>query len=114
MFGSLKGYLDFRQDDIGKPMICALLRFVEGLHLSAPDLQSAAEVESNVARQVCVVNDICDWVSCSLGAVNLKTLLTLHSECLLRLLLSPRAILGYDREQRSEDRGRDTDIRQQC
>ena len=42
-------------------MLCALLRFLLDLHLSPTEIASAADIERNFSRQICVVNDICSW-----------------------------------------------------
>ncbi|KFA81813.1 hypothetical protein S40288_09724 [Stachybotrys chartarum IBT 40288] len=51
-------YLEYREKDVGKALLSALMRFSMGLRLSADELQGMKELEANCAKQLSVVNDI--------------------------------------------------------
>ncbi|KAJ9484660.1 Aristolochene synthase [Penicillium thymicola] len=51
-------YLEYREKDVGKALLSALMRFSMGLRLSADELQGMQSLESNCAKQISVVNDI--------------------------------------------------------
>ncbi|KAH8660699.1 aristolochene synthase [Tricladium varicosporioides] len=54
-------YLTYREKDVGKALLCALMRFSMGLQLSDRDLKSVEEIEQNCAKHLSVVNDIYSW-----------------------------------------------------
>ncbi|KAI1267664.1 Aristolochene synthase [Xylariaceae sp. FL1019] len=51
-------YLDYREKDVGKALLSALMRFSMGLRLSADELHGMKALEANCAKQLSVVNDI--------------------------------------------------------
>ncbi|KAI1156829.1 Aristolochene synthase [Nemania diffusa] len=51
-------YLEYREKDVGKALLSALMRFSMGLRLSADELQGMKVLEGNCAKQLSVVNDI--------------------------------------------------------
>ncbi|EKD14000.1 uncharacterized protein L3040_007997 [Drepanopeziza brunnea f. sp. 'multigermtubi'] len=51
-------YLEYREKDVGKALLSALMRFSMGLRLSDNELQSMKALEANCAKQLSVVNDI--------------------------------------------------------
>ncbi|CAI6332025.1 unnamed protein product [Periconia digitata] len=51
-------YLDYREKDVGKALLSALMRFSMGLRLNAEELQGMKALEGNCAKQLSVVNDI--------------------------------------------------------
>ncbi|OCL11144.1 Aristolochene synthase [Glonium stellatum] len=54
-------YLKYREKDVGKALLSALMRFSMDIHLSAGELESMAPLERNCAKQISVVNDIYSW-----------------------------------------------------
>ncbi|KAI8627396.1 Aristolochene synthase in complex with 12,13 Difluorofarnesyl diphosphate [Xylariaceae sp. FL1651] len=51
-------YLEYREIEVGKGVLSALIRFTCGLHLSAEDLAIADEADRNCGRHMAVINDI--------------------------------------------------------
>ncbi|KAJ5201119.1 hypothetical protein N7449_005922 [Penicillium cf. viridicatum] len=51
-------YLEYREKDVGKALLSALMRFSMGLRFSADELQDMKALEANCAKQLSVVNDI--------------------------------------------------------
>ncbi|KAM7185509.1 Isoprenoid synthase domain containing protein [Naviculisporaceae sp. PSN 640] len=54
-------YLVYREKDVGKALLCALMRFVMGLHVTPEELTSAQPLEQNCAKHLSVMNDIWSW-----------------------------------------------------
>ncbi|KAK1657954.1 aristolochene synthase [Colletotrichum godetiae] len=54
-------YLKYREKDVGKALLSALMRFSMSLHLSSEDLNSVEDIELNCSRHISVVNDIYSW-----------------------------------------------------
>ncbi|KAM4057643.1 aristolochene synthase prx2 [Hirsutella rhossiliensis] len=54
-------YLEYRERDVGKALLSALMRFVMGLHLTVDDIEEVKLVERNCAKHISVVNDIFSW-----------------------------------------------------
>ncbi|KAK2616580.1 Aristolochene synthase prx2 [Conoideocrella luteorostrata] len=54
-------YLTYREKDVGKALLCALMRFAMELHLNAEEIASAVPIEQNCAKHLSVVNDILSW-----------------------------------------------------
>ncbi|KAI0146376.1 Aristolochene synthase in complex with 12,13 Difluorofarnesyl diphosphate [Xylariaceae sp. FL1272] len=51
-------YLEYRETDVGKGVLSALIRFTGAIHLSPEDLAIADRVDRNCGRHMAVVNDI--------------------------------------------------------
>ncbi|KAI9787986.1 MAG: hypothetical protein M1816_007290 [Peltula sp. TS41687] len=58
---SIGDYLLYREKDVGKALLSALMRFCLDLHLSPAELESMVELEIYCARHISVVNDIMSW-----------------------------------------------------
>ncbi|KAK1638009.1 Aristolochene synthase from penicillium Roqueforti [Colletotrichum phormii] len=58
---SLGEYLEYRERDVGKALLSALMRFTLGLQLSKEELSSMRLLEQNCSKQISVVNDIYSW-----------------------------------------------------
>ncbi|KAK2017796.1 Aristolochene synthase in complex with 12,13 Difluorofarnesyl diphosphate [Colletotrichum eremochloae] len=54
-------YLQYRERDVGKALLSALMRFAMDLHLSDEELAEMKEVEQNCAKHISIVNDIYSW-----------------------------------------------------
>ncbi|TDZ61726.1 Aristolochene synthase [Colletotrichum trifolii] len=54
-------YLEYREKDVGKALLCSLMRFTMGLHVSPDELVSVQHIEQNVAKHLSVLNDILSW-----------------------------------------------------
>nr|POE75184.1 aristolochene synthase [Quercus suber]POE94735.1 aristolochene synthase [Quercus suber] len=54
-------YLIYREKDVGKALLCALMRFSMGLQVTREELASAEPIEQNCAKHLSVLNDILSW-----------------------------------------------------
>ncbi|KAL8635775.1 MAG: hypothetical protein Q9228_006771 [Teloschistes exilis] len=54
-------YLEYREKDVGKALLAALMRYSMGLHVTREELDSVEEIERNASKHLSVVNDICSW-----------------------------------------------------
>ncbi|KAJ5874092.1 Aristolochene synthase in complex with 12-13 Difluorofarnesyl diphosphate [Penicillium soppii] len=54
-------YLEYRERDVGKALLCALMRFSMGLHLTPAQLDSVKGVEQNCAKHLSIMNDVYSW-----------------------------------------------------
>ncbi|KAI5240138.1 hypothetical protein E4T43_06269 [Aureobasidium subglaciale] len=54
-------YLEYRERDVGKALLSALMRFSMDLHLTGEELFTMSSVEQNCSKQISVVNDIYSW-----------------------------------------------------
>ncbi|KAJ5870146.1 Aristolochene synthase from penicillium Roqueforti [Penicillium solitum] len=54
-------YLEYREKDVGKALLSALMRFVMGINLTTDELQMLSPLEQNCAKHISVVNDIFSW-----------------------------------------------------
>ncbi|KAF6838321.1 aristolochene synthase [Colletotrichum plurivorum] len=54
-------YLKYRERDVGKALLSALMRFSMKLHLSTEELEMVQPVELNCSKHISVVNDIYSW-----------------------------------------------------
>ncbi|KAI2616494.1 aristolochene synthase [Hypoxylon sp. NC1633] len=54
-------YLEYREKDVGKALLSALMRFVMELRLTPSELQMMEPVERNCSKHISVVNDIYSW-----------------------------------------------------
>ncbi|KAH7141619.1 aristolochene synthase [Dactylonectria macrodidyma] len=54
-------YLDYRERDVGKALLSALMRFSMKLHLDPGELESVHDIEMNCSKHISVVNDIYSW-----------------------------------------------------
>ncbi|KAM4067572.1 aristolochene synthase [Hirsutella rhossiliensis] len=54
-------YLEYREKDVGKALLSALMRFVMDLHLTAAELEEIKPAEKNCAKHISIVNDIYSW-----------------------------------------------------
>jgi len=51
-------YLEYRERDVGKALLSALMRFAYNIHLTQEELDSVRVHEENCSKQISVVNDI--------------------------------------------------------
>ncbi|KAF2764139.1 Aristolochene synthase from penicillium Roqueforti [Teratosphaeria nubilosa] len=58
---NLGQYLEYRERDVGKALLSALMCFSMGLRLTPEEYTSVRSLERNCAKQISVVNDICSW-----------------------------------------------------
>lgn len=54
-------YLEYRERDVGKALLSALMRFCMALHVTEAELESVKAVERNCSKHISVVNDIWSW-----------------------------------------------------
>ncbi|KAJ5740211.1 hypothetical protein N7493_000083 [Penicillium malachiteum] len=54
-------YLEFREEDAGRPFYTALMRFGGNLHLTNTELTQLSELESSAFRFMGVLNDVYSW-----------------------------------------------------
>ncbi|KAI4142371.1 MAG: hypothetical protein L6R39_004965 [Caloplaca ligustica] len=54
-------YLEYREKDVGKALLAALMRYSMALHVTPDELESVDEIERNVSKHLSVVNDIFSW-----------------------------------------------------
>ncbi|KAK7749839.1 carbonyl reductase (NADPH-dependent) ari1 [Cytospora paraplurivora] len=54
-------YFDYREKDVGKALLSALMRFSMGLHVPPSELDLARPVEMNCSKHISIVNDICSY-----------------------------------------------------
>ncbi|KAF5006789.1 hypothetical protein FDECE_6843 [Fusarium decemcellulare] len=54
-------YLEYRERDVGKALLSALMRFSMELHLDPEELSSVHEIEMNCSKHISVINDIFSW-----------------------------------------------------
>ena len=59
--GALGEYLTYREKDVGKALLSALMRFSMGLNLSTAELASTRAIEENCSKHISVVNDVYSW-----------------------------------------------------
>ncbi|KAI1499290.1 Aristolochene synthase [Biscogniauxia marginata] len=56
--GGLSGYFEFREKDIGTALVCAIMTFCMGLHMSDEEMRLARPIVSNFAKNLLCFNDI--------------------------------------------------------
>ncbi|KAH7405672.1 isoprenoid synthase domain-containing protein [Phaeosphaeria sp. MPI-PUGE-AT-0046c] len=54
-------YLAYRESDVGKALLSALMRFSMDLRMSSHEIDALQPIEQNCARHISVVNDIFSW-----------------------------------------------------
>ncbi|KAL8650640.1 MAG: hypothetical protein Q9210_003705 [Variospora velana] len=54
-------YLEYREKDVGKALLAALMRYSMALYVTPDELDSVQEIERNVSKHLSVVNDIFSW-----------------------------------------------------
>ncbi|KAJ8104848.1 hypothetical protein ONZ43_g7662 [Nemania bipapillata] len=54
-------YLEYREKDVGKALLSALMRFAMDLHLTPEELEAMKPVEHNCSKHISIVNDIYSW-----------------------------------------------------
>ncbi|KAI4087877.1 MAG: hypothetical protein LQ344_006502 [Seirophora lacunosa] len=54
-------YLEYREKDVGKALLAALMRYSMALYVTPDELESVEEIERNVSKHLSVVNDIFSW-----------------------------------------------------
>ncbi|KAE8342149.1 hypothetical protein BDV24DRAFT_162700 [Aspergillus arachidicola] len=54
-------YLVYREKDVGKALLCALMRFSMELYITPQELSSVQPLEQNCAKHLSVLNDIMSW-----------------------------------------------------
>ncbi|OCT47175.1 Aristolochene synthase [Cladophialophora carrionii] len=57
----LQTYFEYREQDVGKAFLSAIMRFSMGLHMTSEELELARPVEENCSKSISVVNDICSY-----------------------------------------------------
>ncbi|KAL9063650.1 MAG: hypothetical protein Q9161_009351 [Pseudevernia consocians] len=57
----LAPYLQYREADVGKALLSALMRFVMKLELTPQELENLEPIDRNCAKHISVVNDIYSW-----------------------------------------------------
>ncbi|KAI9794983.1 MAG: carbonyl reductase (NADPH-dependent) ari1 [Peltula sp. TS41687] len=57
----LGSYLQYRERDVGKALLSALMRFSMGLSMTEKELGSVKDVDQNCAKHISVINDIYSW-----------------------------------------------------
>ncbi|KAL4961629.1 Aristolochene synthase [Aspergillus stella-maris] len=70
----LNQYLEYREKDVGKALLSALMRFSMALTLTPAELDTVKPLEANCSKQISIVNDICSWEK------ELRASQTLHQE----------------------------------
>ncbi|KAJ9306248.1 hypothetical protein DTO217A2_4182 [Paecilomyces variotii] len=61
---SIKGlgnYLEYRDGDVGKALLSALMRFSMNLQMADTELAAVTLVENNCSKHISVINDIYSW-----------------------------------------------------
>ncbi|KAJ0120939.1 aristolochene synthase [Diaporthe amygdali] len=91
-------YFKYRERDVGKALLSALMRFSMKLQVSHEELQSVEEIEMNCSKHISVINDIYSWEK------ELKASQTGHKEgsalCSSVSVLSAGANLEYSASKR--------------
>ncbi|KAF2677433.1 Aristolochene synthase in complex with 12,13 Difluorofarnesyl diphosphate [Lentithecium fluviatile CBS 122367] len=54
-------YLEYRERDVGKALLSALMRFVMKLELTSEELEAVRPCDMNCSKHISVVNDIYSW-----------------------------------------------------
>ncbi|PGG97505.1 hypothetical protein AJ79_09175 [Helicocarpus griseus UAMH5409] len=54
-------YLEYRERDVGKALLSALMRFVMALEMTPAELELVKDVDLNCSKHISVVNDIYSW-----------------------------------------------------
>ncbi|KAL5384423.1 carbonyl reductase (NADPH-dependent) ari1 [Paraphaeosphaeria minitans] len=54
-------YLEYRERDVGKALLSALMRFVMKLELTSAELEDVKPLDLNCSKHISVVNDIYSW-----------------------------------------------------
>ncbi|EFW98420.1 aristolochene synthase [Grosmannia clavigera kw1407] len=54
-------YLVYREKDVGKALLCSLMRYSMGLYVTPEELASVQSIEQNAAKHLSVLNDIMSW-----------------------------------------------------
>ncbi|XEV01651.1 hypothetical protein FSHL1_006938 [Fusarium sambucinum] len=54
-------YLEYREGDVGKALLSALMRFSMKLHLTPKELESVNDLELNCSKHISVINDVYSW-----------------------------------------------------
>ncbi|POS78599.1 aristolochene synthase [Diaporthe helianthi] len=91
-------YFKYRERDVGKALLSALMRFAMNLNVTPEELLSIQEIEMNCSKHISVVNDIYSWEK------ELKASQTGHKEgsalCSSVSVLSEEANLEYSASKR--------------
>uniref|UniRef100_L2GBU5 Aristolochene synthase n=1 Tax=Colletotrichum fructicola (strain Nara gc5) TaxID=1213859 RepID=L2GBU5_COLFN len=91
-------YLRYRERDVGKALLSALMRFSMKLDLTAEELNTVHDIEMNCSKHIFVVNDIYSWEK------ELKASQTGHQEgsalCSSVSVLSSETSLDYKASKR--------------
>ncbi|KAK1854263.1 aristolochene synthase [Colletotrichum chrysophilum] len=91
-------YLRYRERDVGKALLSALMRFSMKLDLTAEELNTVHDIEMNCSKHISVVNDIYSWEK------ELKASQTGHQEgsalCSSVSVLSSETSLDYKASKR--------------
>ncbi|KAI9739473.1 MAG: hypothetical protein M1818_005161 [Claussenomyces sp. TS43310] len=99
-------YLDYRERDVGKALLSALMRFSMGLHLTKEELASVVSLERNCAKHISIVNDIYSWekeliaskTGHSEGSALCSAVQVIADECKTSIEASKRVLRAITRE----------------
>ncbi|KAF1993247.1 Aristolochene synthase in complex with 12,13 Difluorofarnesyl diphosphate [Amniculicola lignicola CBS 123094] len=103
---TLGNYLLYRERDVGKALLTALMRFSMGLHMTEKELDYCREVDLNCSRHISVVNDIWSWEKELLaaktghveGSALCSSVQVIADECQISILASKRVLYAMCRE----------------
>ncbi|KAK4692280.1 aristolochene synthase, partial [Lecanoromycetidae sp. Uapishka_2] len=99
-------YLEYRERDVGKALLSALMRFVMKLELTETQLEDVKEVDLNCSKHISVVNDIYSWEkevkqseqSTEEGSVLCSSVKVVADECKVRVSAAKRILWSMCRE----------------
>ncbi|KAI0396355.1 Aristolochene synthase in complex with 12,13-Difluorofarnesyl diphosphate [Xylariaceae sp. FL0594] len=102
-FGS---YLIYRERDVGKALLSALMRFSMGLHLTPQELAMVRPVDENCSKHISIINDIFSWekelaqsfTGHEEGSVLCSSVQVLAEEANLTIEASKRVLFAMARE----------------
>ncbi|KAI1164029.1 Aristolochene synthase [Nemania serpens] len=102
----LGSYLIYRERDVGKALLSALMRFSMSLHLTPDELQLAKPVDENCSKHISIINDIFSWdkelaqsyIGHEEGSVLCSSVQVLAEEAKLTIEASKRVLFAMARE----------------
>lgn len=68
---SLGQYFEYRERDVGKALLSALMRYSMALHITDSEVESVRDIEMNCSKHISVINDIFSWEKEVVAAQNL-------------------------------------------
>ncbi|KAK2755480.1 carbonyl reductase (NADPH-dependent) ari1 [Arachnomyces sp. PD_36] len=94
----LGGYLEYRERDVGKALLSALMRFSMGLQVSPAELQIVEGIDGNCSKHLSVINDIYSYEK------ELRASKTAHAEggalCTSVQIMADEACVAIDAAKR--------------